>query len=98
MTKKEIEIAVNQILNEVQRLEEDSQIRNATADFLGKQTDTLLTKSKTTISFEEREGLAKQMDALHGRIQFEMAELIKSASRLTDLNMELDYYSKLSEE
>jgi hypothetical protein len=98
MNKGEIEIELNKILNEVMILQSQAILQNQTTDFLGKETDKLILKSKNEfLSLEERETLAKQIESLQRRLKIEMDALMKDMSRLRELTNSLNYYQELLE-
>ena len=96
MNKDQLEIELNNILNEVVLLESQAELQNQTTDFLGKETDKLLLKSKDeSLSFEEREVICQQMDALQRRLKIETDALEKDMNRLAELGEKLNYYQTL---
>ena len=98
MKKVDIEKQLIAVLEEASRLQEKSEIELETAKFLQDQADKLLAhKDDETLSFEERERLSKQLEAMYGRLKFEIKQFENGALQLLALEKKLDYLKQLVE-
>lgn len=97
MKKEQLETELNELMTELCVLEEQTNLDSATIEFLGKETDKLLLKSKDeSLSLEEREQIFNQMTALQGRLARETRKTVEGMTRLSELNGRLKYYQSLS--
>ena len=63
----------------------------ATAEFLGKEADKLMIKMKDdSIPFDQKELIAKQMDALHQRMMIEIAAFENDLPKLDALDKRMN--------
>ena len=98
MKKVDIEKQLVAVLEEANRLQEKSEVEMATAQFLQEQADKLLAqKDDESLTFEEREKLSKQLEAMYCRLQFEIKQFENGALQLMVLEKKLNYLKQLVE-
>lgn len=67
-----------------------------TAEFLKNEADKLLVKREDdSLTFEQREELSKQMEAMHKRLNREVRQFENGAIQLQVLEKKLDYLKEL---
>ena len=97
MKKEQLEIELNKLITELSVLEEQAVLETATTQFLGKETDKLLIKSKdSSLSFEEKERAHNQMTALQGRLSRETRALASDMRKLSELNNRFNYLQSVT--
>lgn len=92
-SEKEQKIAEEllKILQEGEKLKESSDIQCATTEFLKKEAEKLEAKSKDdSLSFEEKELLAKQITAMQGRLQSEVKTIESGMPKLEALQNKIN--------
>lgn len=96
MKKEDIEKQLIEVLKEADCLQEKCEIEMKTAEFLKNEADKLLIKREDeSLTFEQREELSKQMEAMHGRLNREVRQFENGALQLQALEKKLDYLKEL---
>lgn len=99
MKKEQIEIEANKIISELNVLEVHSKLGFSTIKFLSAEADKLVLESKNpNLSFEERDTLCNQMDALQQRLGKENELLQVNMKKLKDVSDRFEHLRGLKPE
>ena len=91
MKKEILEKELTKVLADANELKERADLEAATAEFLGKEADKLMIKMKDdSIPFDQKELIAKQMDALHQRMMIEIAAFENDLPKLDALDKRMN--------
>ncbi len=97
MKKEELEIELTNLTIELNKLESQALLEYETTQFLGKEADKLLLKTKDeSISFEERESLHLQIDALQAKMESESRSIERGMNKLKEVSKRLAYFQSLT--
>lgn len=91
MKKEILEKELLKVLADANELKERADLEAATAEFLGQEADKLMAKMQDdSIPFDQKEAIAKQMDALHRRMQVEIAAFENDIPKLEALDTRMN--------
>lgn len=98
MKKEALEKELFTVLEEAQQLQEKSEMVLATAEFLRNEGDKLMRKfDDSSVSYEEKELIGKQMDALKLRVDHELRSFEADCPRLNYLENRLQELKQICE-
>jgi hypothetical protein len=91
MKKEILEKELLKVLADANELQERAELEAQTAQFLGNEADKLMAKMKDdNTPFEQKEQISKQMDALHKRMQHEIASFENDIPKLEALDKRMN--------
>lgn len=97
--QQQIEKELLIILQQAEKIKENSDIQSATTEFLKKECDKLEEKAKDeNLSFEEKELLSKQIRAMHGRLVNEVKTIESTIPTMDEMEKKLNHLIKLAKD
>ncbi len=92
MKKEEIEQELNQLALQIEKMYEKCQSELTTIQFLEKQSNELIEKDNNPLlTFEERELLYKQMNALHTRLLLEKEMVMSDTPKIEKMEERVQF-------
>jgi hypothetical protein len=99
MKKEALEKELNKVLEEAVRLQSASELQLATAAFMRGEAKKLMDKmDDSTLPYDEKEKVAKQMYALQKRLEHELLLLENDIPKMTILENRLNALSRVKVE